>query len=212
MSTTEAQLNIGQKLAMMGRASNVAAWAGHAWARYNDWETLERIAREFPVDEWPARIEEATRQAMEEAAVRNPVARQVIFMAGRLAPDLYGPGGMQGEPIADTLCVSIGAYDQLKAYVSECSDTYLYKGRRRRAVILEIAYNEWGDAIAAKFYMAKAARGRDIARVVAAALAAYRGAKYAIQNALPGVLSRKRAAEFAVRILDASNAGHILAR
>ena len=216
MSTETTQPNIVRAhtgiLALM-RAWRLARWAGHAWATYPDWEALEKIARESDVAEWPDRIEQVTKAAMEEAALRNPVARQVIFLAGRLAPDVYGPGANPlGEAPADCVGVSVGSYDQLKAYVADTSDTYVYKGRRRRAVMLEVQYDEWGDAVAARFAMAKAARGRDIARVVSAALAANRGAKYAIQDALGAVLSRKRAAEFAVRILDANNAGHILAR
>ena len=213
MSTETTQLNTGARLAMMGRAANVAGWAGHAWARYPEWAELERIAREASVAEWPARIEDVTRAAMEKAAAANPVARQVIFMAGRLAPGLewsdeYPPSS--AKPRA--LVVAIGAHDQLRAYVSESGDTYVYRGARRRAVMLEVQYDEWGDAVAARFRLAKAARGRDVARVVAAAMAANRGAKYCIQDALPAVLSPKRAQEYALRILDAGNAGHILAR
>jgi len=200
------ELNIAQRVAMMKRAANVAAWAGHAWARYNDWERLEKIAREAPVEEWPAKIEQAALTALEGAARANPVARQIIFLAERLAPSAQG----------GTICVEIGAHDQLRAYIGAHEESYEYHGRRRHPVRLRVVRGEYGAAIDAIYWNARywnaRGKGRDIARVVAAALAADPGAKWAIQRELARILRGARAVEFAVRILDAGNCGHMLAR
>jgi len=195
------EVRLGQRLAMMARASNVAAWAGHAWARYNEWNTLEMIAREAPLEAWPERIEESTRAAMEQAAQRMPAARQVIFLAARLAPRVE----------AGQVCVEIGAQDQLRATLGPRDDWYEYRPRRRRFTQLHVSRDEWGQAVGAMTW-GGGRKGRDIARVVAAALAADPSAKYCIQEELARILRGARAVEFAVRILDGGNAGHILAR
>jgi len=195
------EVQLGQRLAIMWRAANVARWAGHAWARYNEWATLERIAREAPVEEWPAKIEQATLAALEKAAQRMPAARQVIFLAGRLAPSVAG----------GKVCVEIGAKDQLRAEIGAREDWYEYHGRRRRPAQLHVERDEWGSATGAMTW-GGGRKGRDIARVVAAALAADPGAKWAVQKELARILRGQRAVEFGVRILDAGNAGHMLAR
>lgn len=194
------------------RAYALAKWAGHAWATYLDPVAVDAISTWYPIY-WPEEIRRATLNELVERA--DYEGKEEYFLAKRTSPTICDPWWGHGVCWRGVQ-VNIGQHDQLGAIFARGLDTFCYTPRRRVGCVLQVWRGEDGEAERVTFTIWRGTRGRDIARVVAAALASDGSdhLKSLLRAELEKIFSTRPAgaAEFASRMLDMRDVSKLLAR
>jgi hypothetical protein len=190
----------------------LARWAKHAWGMYLDPVTVNAISAYHPLY-WPEEIWRATYDKIIELVKRE--GKEEYFFAKRLSPAVTGVWWEHGIA-ARGIQVCVGSHDQLRATFARGRDTFSYIPRARVGCVLRVWKDDDGNPEGVAFGVARGTRGRDIARVVAAALISDESDKLEsmLRPEIERILSTRPAgaAEFSARIVEKRDPGRMLAR
>jgi hypothetical protein len=194
------------------RAHALARWANHAWGMYLEPDALNAISEFHPLF-WPEEIWRATFKQLFERVKFE--CKEEHFLAKRLSPAVTGVWWEHGVAMRG-IAVYIGSHDQLRATFARGRDTFSYIPRSRAGCVLQVWKDDDGDPEQAVFGVGRGTRGRDVARVVAAALVSDDSGELEslLREELEEIFFTRPAgaAEFSARIVEMHDAGKMLAR
>jgi len=194
------------------RAHALARWANHAWGIYLDPFVVDAISACHPLF-WPEEIWRATFKRLVELVEYE--GKEEHLLAKRLSPAITGVWWEHGVAMRG-IAVSVGSHDQLRATFARGRDTFSYVPRSRAGCLLRVWKDDDGNPVQVAFAVEQGTRGRDIARVVAAALVSDDSGQLEslLRPELEKIFLTRPAggAEFAARIIEMRDPGRMLAR